>query len=249
MADKYACNFHQFGHCKFGAHCHKKHTKETCTNFPCTLLNCTLRHPKLCRYFLLSGQCKFKEDCSFLHKMNNKEIELEKQVMNLKEEVEAIKKKIDVMKSVIESLDSSNSTSFSSESQTVITSSATTLPAPNPSFSVTTLETCDPTNSSKVSFNNSIPQLDGLMRPLEPSLASSDSLKCDTCHTEFETVDQFKDHDSAQFCCDECGICYKIEGAAHLHELEFHPNTHYDNTYIPQESKLLFASNQSRKPS
>ena len=98
-------------------------------------------------------------------------------------------------------------------------------------------------------IRHDVKQPDGLNTPLEPSLArTKDSLKCDTCRTEFETVDQFNDHYSAQFCCHECGICYKTKEAAHLHELEFHPNTHNASTYIPLETQLLFASNQSRKP-
>ena len=41
MTDNMVCSFHQFGHCKFGTHCRKKHILETCNNLPCMEENCT----------------------------------------------------------------------------------------------------------------------------------------------------------------------------------------------------------------
>ena len=105
-----------------------------------------------------------------------------------------------------------------------------------------------------------IPQVDGSLNfglPVIPTLSLEDqntpqnstesSLQCETCHKHFETQDQFNHHDEAhQFCCDECFICFTTQVIADLHELEAHPNTHYANTYIPQSTKVLFASGQQK---
>ena len=61
------CQYHHYGHCKFGVLCRKKHEAETCTSFPCNKDSCMKRHPKVCRYFTLAGACKFRDECSFLH--------------------------------------------------------------------------------------------------------------------------------------------------------------------------------------
>ena len=100
------------------------------------------------------------------------------------------------------------------------------------------------------SIENSLPQIDGAMNsPTNSFPVNSAPLpQCDTCHAIFESVEDFKEHDTAQFCCDDCGICYRTQEAADLHTLELHPDTHYARTYIPLSTKVLFANSQTRKP-
>ena len=101
-----------------------------------------------------------------------------------------------------------------------------------------------------------IPQLDGIPKPL-PQASHNTSheayqyaekpFQCETCYTTFGTEDQFNDRDRAHnFCCDESYLCFTTQVMADLHELEYHPNTHYADTYIPQSRKLIFDSGQSR---
>ena len=87
------CKFNKFGHCKFGSNCRKQHITETCTNFPCRVEECPLRHPKLCRYFVQFGQCRFDENCSYLHfsQSDHTKAGLENEIEALKVEIEALK--------------------------------------------------------------------------------------------------------------------------------------------------------------
>ena len=137
------------------------------------------------------------------------------------------------------------------DSQATLVKSALT-----PSFSnMTMVESNHNITNSQANFGPVIPQLDGILNSLPPathtfSQAAQQSaetyLQCETCHKTFDTEDQFNDHDNAHnYCCDECYLCFTTQLIADLHELEYHPNTHYSDTYIPQSTKLLFASGQS----
>ena len=94
------CKFHQFGHCKFGQVCKKKHTQETCTTFHCKVEDCTSRHPKLCKFFAQRGWCKFGDECSFFHHSASEQINANKhEIENLKTDIEVLKCEIDTLKS------------------------------------------------------------------------------------------------------------------------------------------------------
>ena len=62
------CNYHKYGHCKFGETCRKFHPKELCKNDDCEIQECMNRHPKSCKYFDEYRRCKFGDFCSFSHK-------------------------------------------------------------------------------------------------------------------------------------------------------------------------------------
>ena len=98
-----------------------------------------------------------------------------------------------------------------------------------------------------------IPQIDGLDRTFEDerslsvpvsasTLPSPDTseFKCDTCNQTFTNADDFIEHDSYQFCCDECGICYRTQIESHFHELQVHPDSYFANTYILESTKQAF---------
>ena len=115
-------------------------------------------------------------------------------------------------------------------------------PVLNSTCSSITMVQSNPINNSNANLGPVIPQLDGSHNTLQ--LPSDKSLQCETCQEIFATEEEFNHHDALQFCCDECFICFETQVIADLHELEYHPNTHYANTYIPQSTKLLFASGQ-----
>ena len=67
--------------------------------------------------------------------------------------------------------------------------------------------------------------------------------ECDNCHEVFETPHQLELHDAKnQFGCEDCSICFTSKFYADLHELEKHPETSYARDYIPDSTKLQFAS-------
>ena len=104
-AEELFCNFHQFGHCKFGSTCRKLHTKETCNTFKCIISDCSYRHPRQCKFFVLYGRCKFGTDCSFLHVTT--EDEVTKAIKTIQDEVLSLKKEILSLKSINLNLQSS----------------------------------------------------------------------------------------------------------------------------------------------
>ena len=106
MAADLYCRHHQYGHCKYGLQCRKQHSAETCENFPCTVNSCSKRHPKVCRYFLFTGNCKFNENCSFLHKHvpQSPPDNLEKKIEKLREDIESLTREIKRMKQILDSV-------------------------------------------------------------------------------------------------------------------------------------------------
>ena len=79
------CIFNKYGYCKFKYTCRKQHIQEKCSNEKCEILRCSLRHPKICRYFRDFGNCKFGEWCSFRHEIKvNKDIEDMKKTLDAK---------------------------------------------------------------------------------------------------------------------------------------------------------------------
>ena len=238
-----ACHFHQYGHCRYGSHCRRSHTKETCSSFPCYNATCMKRHPKLCKYFSMSGLCKFKQTCSFLHfqpgreELKTQEIEIEK----LNDEVEALKKQVSDLKAAIDEI--LNSEKVLITNQTILSS--------NPSSNVTVVSS-KYSNNISVSSDDKIPQLDGAVSMESSSFQDlpekSTRFQCETCLTFFMSKHLLDEHnDDHNFCCDDCYICYKSQEEADLHELAVHPDTHYACTYIPQSTRMLFLRSQQNE--
>ena len=135
-----------------------------------------------------------------------------------------------------------NSTSEKAASKPLsIAENASTL---KPTNSIITTVQVNKANNLQERDRDQIPQLDGL---IEDHPSPGPVFSCETCDKTFLSETDFKNHDSFQFCCDDCGICFSTQLAAHFHELEEHSNSHYANTYIPESTKLLFKSNQPRK--
>ena len=94
------CHFNKFGFCKFGKHCFRQHQDKLCENVRCKVLDCSLRHPRKCRFFQNFHYCKFGNYCKFQHKENNveKDIEaIEKQLKDVKEELQKREKEIKLL--------------------------------------------------------------------------------------------------------------------------------------------------------
>ena len=238
------CKFNQSGFCKFQSHCRKQHFMEICTNTKCSMVTCIYRHPRMCRYFNNFGRCKFEDSCAYLHKRNDNLCEFrkeqEKEIEKLRKEVEELHKQVNELRNILNEISNSskqaNTAKSSSDSPAILIKSALTS-----SCSSITKVQSNHIRLSQATLGPVIPQLDGGQNT--PQQPSDQPLQCETCHEIFATEDEFNYHDDAhQFCCDECFICYKTQVIADLHELEYHPNTHYADTYIPQSTKLLFSN-------
>ena len=109
MNSETVCRHNKFGYCKFGAKCFRKHENRICENVGCPILDCSLRHPKNCRYFLEFQYCKFGTFCKFSHKieesrdakkeLDDKEIKrLEDKIKHMEIEIESKTKEIEKIK-------------------------------------------------------------------------------------------------------------------------------------------------------
>jgi len=73
------------------------HVQTFCNQINCSTLIFTNRHPKPCKYFSLTGICKFSQDCAFRHVKNciNMKVEqAEKEIGELKSEIKFLKSNI-----------------------------------------------------------------------------------------------------------------------------------------------------------
>ena len=208
------CKFNQSGFCKFQSHCRKQHIMEICNNMQCSMVTCTYRHPRVCRYFINFGRCKFADSCSYLHKIDDKVSELRseqvKEIEQLRQEVEELHKQVEDLRNQISNF--SNLTALQSQ-PTLVKSSF------NPNCSSITMVQSNHSSNPQAKLGPVIPQLDGIMNSLSPftntipletrNQPADVVLKCETCHKTFETEVKFHEHDTAhKFCCDECFICF-----------------------------------------
>ena len=261
MATETICKFNQSGFCKYQSHCRKQHFMEICTNTQCSMVTCLYRHPRPCRYFNNSGRCKFEESCAYLHKkdddLSDFRKDQEKEIEKLRNEVEELTKQVLELRIILKKISNSPNLTNPLDFQANLVKS----PFLSSRSSITMVES-NHSNNLLANPRLVIPQVDGSLNSLPPAIPTfshedqntpkkpSDlSLQCETCHENFETEDQFNDHDRAhQYCCDECFICFTTQVIADLHELKEHPNTHYANTYIPQSTKVIFASQPENQP-
>ena len=232
------CKFNQRGFCKFRSMCRKRHIIEVCQKINCDISGCQLRHPQKCRYFYIYGECKFEDDCAYLHE-NCRITELKDavDVLNRKHEVEVQKltEEIKDLKSVIETLHSYLS-SLSTDKQLPQLISLLPLHDLNPSVDDHGLEPTD-----------IIPQFDGCITHIA-DYSASHSFQCETCGHEFDTEELFDEHETVmQYCCDECQLCFETQIESDLHDLDIHPNDHFSHVNIPESTKLLHAKGQRRR--
>ena len=93
MSQENICKLNKFGYCKYENRCFRKHQNAICENVQCSITECSLRHPRKCRYFLEFLYCKFGNYCRFSHKtLKNKENT--KDIEELREELKQLEEKI-----------------------------------------------------------------------------------------------------------------------------------------------------------
>ena len=87
MATQYVCFHNKYGYCKFKEECRRRHVNTICENKSYEVSTCNSRHPRLCKYYIQYGRCKFNP-CAFLH------FERDDSIDNLKKENEVISENI-----------------------------------------------------------------------------------------------------------------------------------------------------------
>ena len=94
MNSEVICRFNQYGYCKYGNHCFRKHVDKICENGRCSASNCKLRLPRNCKYFFRYRYCKFGQFCRFNHEEIGKKQKSE-EIDTLKIDIEKFKQEID----------------------------------------------------------------------------------------------------------------------------------------------------------
>ena len=56
-------NFIKFGYCKLKDKCEKEHDNRECPEG-----SCSLRHPKMCKRYVMEGLCHCREKCAYNHR-------------------------------------------------------------------------------------------------------------------------------------------------------------------------------------
>ena len=92
MSQENVCYYNKFGFCKFGEKCFRLHENKICENGNCDIENCSLRHPRFCRYFGKFKKCKFGSYCKFRHEDEKSTSSDHK---NCDEEIVTLKKRLE----------------------------------------------------------------------------------------------------------------------------------------------------------
>ena len=101
MANLHICHHNQFGHCKFRETCKYQHVNGKCEINGCKIINCLLRHPRKCKFFVDYRRCKFGEYCSYEHDLGIADNSIEA----VKEELEEVKLKLKALEKHLETKD------------------------------------------------------------------------------------------------------------------------------------------------
>ena len=103
------CKYHKTGFCKFRDRCRSRHNDEICGNHnECKVDQCNKRHPKICKNFNKSGNCRHNKNCAYQHvvqknKCGDKEeiklltskvYQLEETIQNMMEHMNSLEKEI-----------------------------------------------------------------------------------------------------------------------------------------------------------
>ena len=169
MSVKIVCVHFQFGFCKYGERCSKKHEATRCDDQQCDERNCSKRHPRECKYFRAYKRCKFGEDCFYDHidqndtvleelkliraKLEIVEKEIEERNLDIKRSLQILQNSINLLNNLNPST-TKTTTAHSTSSTPVTTSTRMSI------FTATTVNS-NPASKCKEQLCSPIPQVDG----------------------------------------------------------------------------------------
>ena len=89
------CLHNKFSHCKFQGSC--RHRYSSCDTDIFIISSCDKRHPRICRYYINYGRCKFNP-CSYSHAVNNVDCE---KVAKIHDYIADVKRDVDELKGLV----------------------------------------------------------------------------------------------------------------------------------------------------
>ena len=81
---------HQRGHCRIVSECHQAHNNNICRERVCRNPMCRERHPKIGKFYMKNGGCKWEKDVAYMQKKSDSIVtidRLESEVKKLKYDI------------------------------------------------------------------------------------------------------------------------------------------------------------------
>ena len=85
MPEPTVSKHNQRGYCRCGSKCQQLHNNKICGKRVCCNTSCIDRHPRTCKYYLRNSECKWKEDCAYLHRISDSSIKIDMLEIKVKE--------------------------------------------------------------------------------------------------------------------------------------------------------------------
>ena len=212
MASVDVCQFNKFGYCKYQKNCHKNHENEICPNQTCEVKTCSLRHPKICRFYRDYGRCKFFP-CAYMH------VQVNQTYIN-----DAMSQVITELKVLIQE----NSSMIENLNEKILLLS-------NRNYD-SSLNEVDVSGNHIKSLG--IPQVDGIN---DVSAVDEDQALyvCETCQLKFSSSQDLKLHmDEMFYACEDCGLCFGSQYEGDLHEYATHQDEYFQVNSLTPTSKM-----------
>ena len=227
------CKYHKFGHCKFGQSCRKMHIDIKCTKPNCDRKSCLNRHPRPCKFFTVSGFCKWGVECSYSHHQpvsTPVQKEIDDLKITLKIVLEDLAQKENIIQKLQENVNNLLASNFTTRIETTDLNS--TFKCDECSFSTNNnhglkvhigkSHKSEVLREDKSQFKNSNMSetlLDERKEHTESRLSNSFQLRpdlniCNICNINFEKIDNVKSHmrdnHGLLVRCDSCYSCGEV---------------------------------------
>ena len=179
-----ACLRYKFGFCKFGNRCNKTHYTEVCGDKNCQGKECDKRHPVVCNYFRIYGQCKFGTFCAYGHPLKEEQ-QLVEEVKSLKTEVSKLKIKVDELSMKLMKIENTEKIT-----ENIVIKENTENLENTETDTDAILETNESENKIKHNLGKT---LDEIIRENSEKYGKVKE-KCDSCEYESSSIDNMKIH-------------------------------------------------------
>ena len=210
MAAQNVCFYNKYGFCKYLERCRKYHETEVCEKTNCGIRECSLRHPRVCKFFRDLGFCKFSEWCKFSHKLNKNNAVKNDELNKLEDRLKAVEFELENKNAKLLKLENEIKDVYvkvSEKDQTISKINKKLNVLNEKMMSIVNFETRFENLEKKVEKveTQSVKVTDSADAPSKPA----DDLKCSLC--EFTGKNKFglkihfhKKHSTAKFKCFTC---------------------------------------------
>ena len=206
----FVCQFNNYGYCKFGSQCQKKHYNTVCELLDdCTENKCEKRHPKVCRFYSKNQKCRHQESCAYTHKgKEDKQTKVIGQITELlikhEKDITQLNEEVSILKNLVQYMAHELVKHFNKEVESTDNEK---------NVHKEDIETAPPENGLKCG-------------KCEYTTKNKNMLKkhMNTKHMEQKRQNDVKEHDkTVNFFCDECEFSCQTKNKLKKHTKKDHP--------------------------